>query len=141
MNSLEKAQLFAESRVLNALNKNICGQRRYIDTGKRKKGKFDVKDKVDPLTLTYLLTHCWGVGKNRVSSLRKEIFNSAIENGMNQETASILMQPIISEDQDKVLTVIDSQNVAPNANLFVRRNDSRNQSISALDGGLHYPPV
>ena len=111
LNSLEKAQLFAESRVLNALNKNICGQRRYIDTGKRKKGKFDVKDKVDPLTLTYLLTHCWGVGKNRVSSLRKEIFNSAIENGMNQETASILMQPIISEDQDKVLTVIDSQNV------------------------------
>ena len=43
LNSLEKAQLFAESRVLNALNKNICGQRRYIDTGKRKKGKFEVE--------------------------------------------------------------------------------------------------
>ena len=30
---------------------------------------------------------------------------------MNQETASTLMQPIISKDQDTVQTVIDSQNV------------------------------
>ena len=52
-----------------------------------------------------------GVGKNRASSLRKEILKSAIDKGMNQETALILMQPIICEDHDKIQTVIDCQNV------------------------------
>ena len=37
LNILEKAQLFTEFRVLNALNKKSSAQRRYIDFGNRKK--------------------------------------------------------------------------------------------------------
>ena len=84
INHLEKIQPCAENCVLNALMKNnpSLGTCRHAREGKRNKGKFVNRRKVDPLTQTHLLSHCWGVGANCYTRCKNEFERCAVELGM-----------------------------------------------------------
>merc|ERR1712232_663996 len=112
LNELEKMQLYAEVVVLKTFLKDNPSHVRNARTGKRVNGKLVKQNKTDLVTQKHLLTHCWGVGENLSRSIEKEIDHRAIDRGISCNlTRSVLMTSMIVEEEDKVKTVIDNQEV------------------------------
>jgi len=110
LNELEKMQLCAEVVVLNTFLKDNPSRNRLARTGKRVNGKFAKQKKTDLVTQKRLLTYCWGVGKNQFKRIKKEIDRRAIDRSISCNlTRSVLMTSMIVEEEDKVKTMIDNQ--------------------------------
>jgi len=97
---------------LNTLLKNNPSFSRHARIAKQVRGNFLKQSKVDLLIQQHLLTHCWGEEKNLIKSIKKEIDQRVIEWGITCNlTRSVLMTSMLVEEEDKVKTVIDNQEV------------------------------
>jgi len=87
-------------------------QRKDHAVATREEAVLAKRKKTDLVTQECLLTYCWGVGKNQFNRIKKEIDRRAIDRGISCNlTRSVLMTSMLVEEEDKVKTVIDNQEV------------------------------
>ena len=137
LTSEEKCQLLAEVELMrgyHATNGGSSHKKKYTRSKKFAKVK-----KQNTATVVWLVKHAWGIGGGTgyISKLNKQVQKNALKNGVDPETAAVMMVSMLSEEEVDITTVIDNDDLAKKrltAEYLYALNKLRKQASTNLEG-------
>ena len=145
LNSREKTQLLDEVEMLRAYQQAVGKKVILNEQQKRSKKYMKRKAKYNPLSIKYLTEHAWNIGSSNsyISKLEAERLNSNVGNGIDINTAGVIVATIDDDVNFESRNVIDDIEWAKHiftAKSLYASNKVRSQAadLEAVDGKLYH---